>query len=65
MNHYCSNLYYPFANIQSFPSRTKEFANIFDENSLIPRKRKEIKNTRHSSGWGCNTKIISNVGPDE
>ena len=28
---------------------TKEFVNFFDENSLIPRKREEIKNTRHSS----------------
>ena len=46
-------------------SNTKDFPNFFDEKSVIPRKREEIKNTRHSSGLGCNTKIISNVDPDE
>ena len=44
---------------------TKEFVNFFDEESLIPRKREEIKNTRHSSGLGFNAKIISNIEPDE
>ena len=44
---------------------TKEFPYFFDKKSVILQKRKEMKNTRHSSDFGCNTKIISNVGPDK
>ena len=44
---------------------TKEFPNFFDEESLIPRKREEIKNTRHSSGLGFNAMNINIIEPDE
>ena len=43
----------------------KTFANFFDEKSVIPRKREEIKNTRHSSGLGFNAMNINIIEPDE
>ena len=43
---------------------TKAFANFFDKKSLIPRKREEIKNTRHSSGLGFNAMNINIIEPD-
>ena len=46
-------------------SNTKDFPNFFDEKSVIPRKREEIKNTRHSSGLGFNVMNINIIEPDE
>jgi len=48
-----------------FPLYTKAFPNFFDEKSVIPRKREEIKNTRHSSGLGFNAMNINIIEPDE
>ena len=46
-------------------SNTKDFPYFLGKKSLIPRKREEIKNTRHSSGLGFNAMNINIIEPDE
>jgi hypothetical protein len=58
------NVFSAYKNKEKF-ANTKAITFFFDRKSVIPRKREEIKNTRHSSGLGFNVMNINIIEPDE
>jgi len=62
-----SNMSASLMRVQSYEKefKYKRVCQLFCEKSVIPRKREEIKNTRHSSGLGFNAMNINIIDPDE